>query len=85
MTTMTFDSLASARRLRDKGVPQEQAEAFAAELRAVSELELDISHLATKDEFNAALSDVKAEIIKWVVGVSFAQFAMLVTVYKVLH
>ncbi len=82
MTALAFDSLASARRLHEKGVLQEQAEAFAAELRAVSELELDIAHLATKDALKAALSEVNADIIKWVVGMSFAQAAMVLTILK---
>jgi CRISPR/Cas system-associated exonuclease Cas4 (RecB family) len=80
MSAITFDALSSAKRLREKGIPQEQAEAIAAELRAASEL--DLSHLATKDELKAALSEVKADIIKWVVGMSFAQVAMVLTILK---
>lgn len=80
MTSITFDTLASARRLREKGLPQEQAEAIADELRSANEL--DLSHLATKDELKAALSEVKADIIKWVVGMSFAQVAMILTILK---
>jgi DNA-binding transcriptional MerR regulator len=60
MNALTFDSLSSARRLRDKGVPQEQAEAFADELRIASEI--DISHLATREELNNFKSELKADL-----------------------
>ena len=80
MTSIAFDSLSSARRLHEKGLPQEQAEAIADELRNANEL--DLSHLMTKDELKIALSEVKADIIKWVVGMSFAQVAMVLTILK---
>ena len=70
-------------------MPQEQAEAFAAELRTISELELDFSHLATKDELKTAISElkttvaeVKADVIKWVVGMSFAQVTIILAILK---
>lgn len=48
MTTITFDTLSTARRLREKGASQELAEAIADEMRINSSV--DISHLATREE-----------------------------------
>ena len=60
MTSLTFDSLASAQRLRSKGISQEHAEAFAEELRASKDV--DISHLATKEELNTFKSELRADL-----------------------
>jgi orotate phosphoribosyltransferase-like protein len=62
MTTLTFDSLSSARRLREKGASQELAEAIADELRVAKDT--DVSHLATKEELNTFKSELKADLAK---------------------
>ena len=95
MTTITFDTLSTARRLREKGFPQEQAEAIADEMRINSSV--DISHLSTKEEFATFKSELKAdikalessidtkiatikfEIVKWVVGASTASTIAIIT------
>ncbi len=59
MVSITFDTLSAARRLREHGVPQEQAEAFADELRGTSQV--DIDHLSTKEELSIFKSDMKAD------------------------
>lgn len=84
MTTITFDTLSTARRLREKGFLQEQAEAIADEMRINSSV--DISHLSTKEEVATFKSELKADMkvlessidakianakfdtIKWIVG-----------------
>lgn len=48
MTAITFDTLSTARRLREKGMPQEHAEAIADEIRMGSSF--DVSDLSTKAE-----------------------------------
>jgi len=110
MTSIAFDTLSSVRRMRDKGVPQEQTEAFADELRVANEV--DFSHLTTREEFitfkselkddlrnirsdlnkfatktdlKAEMTELKAELIKWMLGVSFAQIALILTVLKLVH
>jgi len=60
MTSITFDTLASAKRMKAKGVKPEDAEAFAEELRVTSET--DVSHLATKDELSGFKSELKADL-----------------------
>ncbi|MEI7669786.1 MAG: hypothetical protein WCJ33_06870 [Pseudomonadota bacterium] len=59
MNTITFDTLASAKRLKAKGVKSEDAEAFAEELKAANDT--DISHLATKEEIVVFKSEMKAD------------------------
>jgi hypothetical protein len=93
MSTITFDSLTTARQLRDSGVPQDQAEAIADAIRASKDT--DFSHLATKEELNSFKSELKgdlreleltlkaemksdkAELIKWMFG-GFISIAGLV-------
>lgn len=60
MTAITFDTLSTARRLREKGMPQEHAEAIADEMRMASEV--DISHLSTKEEVQTFKSELKADL-----------------------
>jgi hypothetical protein len=73
-----LDTLSIARRLREAGFSQQQAEALTDAVRSAAGLP-DISHLATKDdlqiaisslrtELRVAISDAKTEILKWVVG-----------------
>jgi len=50
-----FDTLAYSKRLRDKGVPQEQAEAHAEAIR-----EFVMADLATKADLQALRSDLQA-------------------------
>ena len=80
MSTLTFDTLRYAERLRTAGVPEQQAKAEAEALRDVLAEAMD-SSLATK----ADLMEVKAELrlemagirgelstIKWMMGVLIA-------------
>ena len=60
MVAIAFDTLASVQGMRAKGIPQENAEAFAHELRAASET--DFSHLVTKEEFNTFKSELKHDL-----------------------
>lgn len=59
MTGLPFDTLSTARRLREKGLSQEQAEAIADELRISSYV--DFGHLATKEEMTAGFKAAKEE------------------------
>ena len=76
MSAITFDTLASAKRLKNKGIKAEDAE----ELRLASET--DVSHLATKEEVKTFVLEAKNEIIKWLAGMSFAQIGVILTLIK---
>lgn len=89
MTTITFDSLTTARQLREKGIPQEQAEAIADAIRISKDT--DISHLATKEELNtfkselrADLAEFKSELIKWMFGGFISVIGLLVGIIGIM-
>lgn len=69
--------------LKASGFNDEQAEAV---IRAVTKArDIDLSNLATKADLasfatKADLAELKAELIKWVVGVTFAQVATMIEV-----
>jgi hypothetical protein len=58
MTTVAFDTLASAKRLEEKGLPRQHAEALAQELAQARQV--DLSNLATKQDVFAVKQDVLA-------------------------
>lgn len=76
MTTLTFDTLKFANKLKAAGVPSEQAEAEAEALAEVMTEAVKASDLATKND----LHDMELRITKWVIGLALAQFALLVGV-----
>ena len=89
MATITFDTLAYAKKLKAAGVPEAQAEIQAETQRetieiVVSELETrHLKELATKSDIRdmatmTALAEAKADIIKWVVGLIFMQTGVIV-------
>ena len=86
MATITFDTLKFARTLKDAGIPDSQAEAFASAFRDATSEEL-----VTRDYLNLRISDVetkiegaKADIIKWIAGLLIAQAALIAALVKLL-
>ena len=80
MTAITFDTLKLAQSLRDRAkFTPEQAEQTAVALaETFSDWQLQ-QQLVTKND----LAETKADIIKWVVGIGFAQMAMLLAVLRI--
>ncbi|HNA28785.1 MAG TPA: hypothetical protein PLL19_09755 [Thiobacillaceae bacterium] len=70
MTTITFDTLKFANRLKAAGVPAQQAEA---EAEALADA-LSSFDIATRTD----LIELKTDIIKWIVGIALAQIGLLV-------
>ena len=74
--TVAFDTLAQAKRLREAGFDEKQAEALKALVRdAVAPVDLsglatkaDLVGLATRAEFGAGLSNLKADLLQWMIG-----------------
>jgi len=83
MTTTTFDTLAYAKHLRDAGVPEPQAEAQAAAL--ADALRQSASDLVTKQDLAVALAELKADLLKWVIGLFIAQVGLFAALVKLLH
>jgi len=86
MATLTFDTLAYAKKLKAAGFTEEQAEvqaeAFAEiiEERLTTKQDLKELELAMRRD----LAAVKSEIIKWVAGMLVAQAAIVATLVKLL-
>lgn len=81
MTTITFDTLKLANRLKAGGFSAEQADttasALAESLGEVSDLATRGDLLTVKADLKADLAETKAEILKWVLGALAAQTAFL--------
>jgi hypothetical protein len=85
MTAATFDTLATAKRLKEAGLSEAQAEAVTDAIRAAR----DSADVATRGDLaelklavKADLAELKAELLKWFVGIAFAQSALVVTLLK---
>ncbi|MDP2823012.1 MAG: hypothetical protein Q8O52_10095 [Sulfuritalea sp.] len=74
MTTLTFDTLKYANRLKAAGVPDKQAEAEAEALAEVLADSIKASDIANKGD----LRETEIRIIKWVVAMAVAQMAFLI-------
>lgn len=86
MSAITFDTLKFANKLKAAGVPPEHAEAEAEALAEI--LEVNLKDLATKEDlrqmeerltarFDAKISDSKADLIRWVLGVGVLQITLI--------
>lgn len=79
MAAITFDTLAYSKKLRSAGFTEQQAEAAAEAQKetievVVSELEArHLNEMATKRD----LAEVKADLIRWVVGAGFLQSVLI--------
>lgn len=76
MTTITFDTLKFVERLRAAGVPEGQAKA---EAEALAEaLSSGGQELVTKGDLRVAMSELRADMVKWMVGLALAQMGLLI-------
>ena len=98
MSTLTFDTLKFANRLKTAGVPAVQAEAEADALSEV--LETNLGELATKEDLRHEISDLrkdmdarfvgvdaklekmKFELLKWMIGLTIAQAGLIIGLLK---
>ncbi|MCC2667112.1 MAG: hypothetical protein K0R24_2286 [Gammaproteobacteria bacterium] len=88
---VSFDTLAYARKLKEAGIPEKQAEAQSAALseifdyQAATKKDLQDAELRLISQFEIKISEMKSEIIKWVVGLFFAQSALIISFLKIFH
>jgi hypothetical protein len=78
-----LDTHETVKRLTAAGFTDAQAEALTAVVKHA--VDIDLTNLATKTDvadLRREMADVKAELVKWVVGVGFAQVAMILAVLK---
>lgn len=83
MAATTFDTHRFIRKLQDAGIDEKQAEAFADAMRDAQ----DGADLATKKDLAVSdialrkdLAEMKYDLLKWIIGLALAQFALLVSV-----
>ena len=73
MATITFDTLKFTRRLKESGLPEQQAEAIADAFRdAQSEADL-----ATRQDLEVAVRTLEANLVRWIIGAGFLQTALI--------
>jgi len=74
MSTLIFDTLKFANRLKAAGMPDKQAEAEAEALAEALSESIKASDFVNKSD----LHESELRIIKWVVAMSMAQMAVLI-------
>jgi len=96
MTITSIDTHQTVKNLTAAGFTDTQAEALTQALRQVQQI--DLSDLATKadvadvrrematkidlENVRREMAEIKAELIKWVVGIGFAQVAAILAVLR---
>ena len=85
--TFVFDTLQYANKLKSAGVPTQQAEIQAEALAEIIE-----DKLATKQDLKALelnltlkMAELKAELIKWGLGIAVAQSAIIISCLRLFH
>jgi hypothetical protein len=76
MTTITFDTLELADKLKAAGFAPEQAEAV---VRVVVEAQ---TSMVTRDYLDSRLSENKVDLIKWIAGMLLAQAGLVAALVK---
>ena len=88
MTTITFDRLTYLETLKASGIPEAQARAHAIALdealrdSVATRGDLRESELRLEAKIETAVANGKTDVVKWVVGVAFAQGALILAVLK---
>ena len=78
-----LDTHQTVKRLTAAGFTDAQAEALTSAVKEA--VDIDLSNLATKSdtaEVRREMAEMKADLVKWVVGVGFAQVATILAVLK---
>jgi len=77
MATITFDTLKFTRRLRESGLPEQQAEAIADAFRdAQSE-----ANLATRQDIELAIKTLELNLVRWIIGAGFLQTTLIAALF----
>jgi hypothetical protein len=97
MTALTFDTLAYAKRLKEAGFTEPQAEGQAAaladalkgsavELATQADLrEMELRMDARFTSLHRDIEAMKADLLKWVIGLFIAQVWLFAALVKLLH
>jgi hypothetical protein len=82
--TITFDTLAFVKTLEASDIKPKQAEAITEAIRHVFEENLSAT-VFTKEDGKLLRSELKSEIVMWMVGLLFAQTTIMVSIMKFIH
>lgn len=88
---VNFDTLAYANKLKQAGFSDKQAEAQSEALaeifdyQAATKKDLQDTETRLIAQFDVKMSEMKSDIIKWVVGLFFAQSALMISFLKIFH
>lgn len=83
MTAAAFDTHAAVKKLQAAGFSESQAEAQADLLSAA--LKQSAGDLATKQDLTIAIAELKADLLKWIIGLFIAQVGLFAALVKLLH
>lgn len=86
MTTIAFDTLAFAKKMKAAGFTEQQAEMQAEALKEIlgTELATKKDLVEVKASLEKDIRETKVDIIKWVAGMLVAQAAIVATLVKLL-
>ena len=77
MATITFDTLKFTKTLEKSGLPAAQAEAIAEAFKDASG-EAEVATKRDVERIEGKLAEMKFDLLKWIVGLSLAQFGVLI-------
>jgi hypothetical protein len=80
MSVAIFDTHAYIKKMKAVGFTEEQAE-----VQAETVADLINERLVTKVDLDLRIAELKAELVKWMLGIAAGQVALLVTLLKVVH
>lgn len=87
MAITALDTHQTVKDLTAAGFTDTQAEALAYALRQAQQI--DLSELATKSDvaelrttMKADMAELKADLLKWFIGVAFAEIALILTILR---
>jgi hypothetical protein len=80
MAITALDTHQTVKDLTAAGFTDAQAEALAYALRQAQQI--DLSELATKSDLARGLAETKTELVKWMVGMTFAGVGTLLAIPK---
>ena len=78
MPTLTFDTHKAVKALKDAGFAEDQAEAI------VTVFDSGSAELVTKSDLNAAITEVKADMLKVAIGIVIANAGLTFAIVRLL-
>ena len=81
MGTVAFDTLKFVEKLQESGFDAKQAKGITEAYSTV----FSNQQLVTNPDLEARLAELKYDLLKWIVGLALAQFAMLVGLMMRMH